>query len=602
MPIVVLLIAAAVPWVLAMRGVARVPASLSTVILFAMWLSILVFVVAGETFLPLRPLLFGSIAIVGSVGILFATAREQLAFRRPFKDCWRALPAASGAFIWLASLAWENLRAQEPVIAWVMQGDGANNFIFARDVIERGGILVGGPENPAPMTSILLASAALPGRFNVSPSDLALHDLVGFAWLWAFAIAALCLLTGLLVHLLITQANGPLWWVLVGSAAGSLLPLTWYISGYPIDYGFANAPLVLIPLIAAVTASFSFRSDPLIVMTIQTMVASIVLATWSPLVLIPAGLWLLSAINGMRSLKSPRGWRWWAHIVGLGQVLFFTATLALPTLLSQGSALSASGAILTFDWAPSVVLACAVSGLAMVAFSRPTSYEVWVVWVVVAGSTAGLLVLLFLNWRSGLGWTYYPLKLLWVSSALMLILGFAVASGAVARLFIGTKGRLVGAVSVAAVGFLFSSIAAPQNPGYVEEPPLTKISSDGFFGAEGGNEVALAIADLAEPDRDVIFWKTGSASEATLNYWLLKLSVGTFEGLTEEDIFVRAASYGLFDLDDVSVLCDLIDMLREGDLDIYTNERSAEKTVDANCQLSERDVRFLPASSLPSAP
>lgn len=600
MPIVLLLVAVALPWIVGLRGLLPISVSIAIVTLMAMWLPIPIFAIAGETPLPLRPLIFGALSTVGAAGSIFAYRRGPISLRELTMGFLTALSAGSGAILWLATLVGIHLGDQGPSLAWVMQGDAANNFLFTRDVLARGGIALGGEANPAPMTSILLASIAISGRTSVLPEDLTLHDLTAFATLWSFAIAALSLLAGLLAYLLMRQATAPRWLILVGSAVASFLPLTWYVSGYPIDYGFVNAPLVLIALLASVIVSFAFRAFPLISMTIQTLTATIVLATWSPLVLIPAALWLVSAISEPKKIRHFRNWQWWVHLIGIVQLLAFFAVLALPALRSQGSALSGSGAAFPFDWVPSVALALVVAGLAMVAFRIPFSYEGWIVWAVIAGSSAGLLVLLGLNWRTGLGWTYYPLKLLWIGTVLTLLVGFALASRAVSRMFLETRDKVAGAGGIIVAAMLFTFSAPAQAPGYVAEPPLLKIGADRFFGAEGGNDVALAIASFAEPDRSAIFWKTGLPAEGPLNYWLLKLSIGTFQDRDQEDNFVHLASYGLYDLNDISVMCDLIGSLRDEPVDIYTADPSAESLLRESCPPSDRELRVLPAGSLPS--
>lgn len=595
LPLPVPLAALAALWVVALRGRAEVSVIIAAVVLTVVATLATATAVAGATVVPMRPAIYACLVVLGMTACVVISKRSESAFAEIPIHKWDVLLPFVGVTGWFVFTVLAEFKRDSLLLSWVMEGDAANNFIFMRDVIAQGGIQLGGLENPAPMTSIILAIFALAGREGIPVNLLTLHDLTAFAHMWAFAIGLLCLLSGLFTQALLNRVAAPLPLRLAATLFSTALPLSWFFTGYAVDYGFANSVILLIILLASANVAFvhsAARQNQLGSMTLQVLAGICAILTWSPTVIVPAAFWALSLYFDRLALFRYRASGWFLHAAAAIALVSFILFLALPSLLKQGSALSSPGAIFPLDWRPSFGLAIAVVAIAAVAYPRVTAREALVAYTAVVAALLPVLVLLANSSRAGLGWTYYPLKMLWVGTAFILLVGVALAFVACTLIFRHRRAAVFGVGASMLATTFFIGMAPAQGVGYIAKSPVEKIWRDLYFPGQGGDEAATLIASYDDPSRTLVLWRSGLTFEGFLNYWHLKLSLGTFEGRTEADNFVHTASYGVFDLQNVEVFCRLVNSVRLEPIVVVTSDLSNEVEFRSACDVGERQIIF----------
>lgn len=92
--------------------------------------------------------------------------------------------------------------------------------------------------------------------------------------------------------------------------ATSLLPLGWFWTAYPVKFGFINAHVALIVLLASVVGYLGTLRRPGLGIAIQAVATVLMPLTWGPLAVVPVSLALAHAVGGRKSLaRAPRGVR-----------------------------------------------------------------------------------------------------------------------------------------------------------------------------------------------------------------------------------------------------------------------------------------------------
>src|SRR5690606_27798038 len=94
----------------------------------------------------------------------------------------------------------------------------------------------------------------------------------------------------------------------------SLLPLGWFWTGYPIKFGFINAHVAYVVVLATVAAYLGLVRKPWLGLALQLLAAVLLILTWSPLAVFPAVLGVAHMAVVLR------GWRELAARVRVGTV------------------------------------------------------------------------------------------------------------------------------------------------------------------------------------------------------------------------------------------------------------------------------------------
>ncbi len=531
---------AALPWFVVLRR--RVGALLSlTVVLIGAYLIVLG--IALLTAAVRIDLLGGVVVVVVTMGLLGCLALGSVAPATSVGSTDRLLPAFAtiGPAIWgVAAIFWAFLP-DEQRLGWVMRNDSVNNLVFAREAITQHGILIGGEQNPAPLPAAIVALAASAGRAGTPSGKLLTHDLDAMSATWLLLIALTGFLAGCLSGEVARRASAsrvPVRWA---TALGSVLVLSWYFTGYPMEYGFINVSVALPVLFASVLLFLRSAATPWLALSGLFATSLLMLAIWSPLVVVPGALALSTLLVERQSLRHP-GRRGALIVIGalVGLLLYFVA-VSVPSLLGQRGALSSPGGVHAgMEWVVYVVgFAVLLAGLLL---SRlQLSPLLIAACAVVLSSWLGATVLLVLNRHATSPWTYYPVKFVGIASLVLLVilLGMIVTLVAHART---PWARWTGATATAAV-IVFLAVWSPTTINFDGINPVARLFAT--HPLENLDKVHRYVLSTADPDHPTIAWKLLSPSwaDGEANMWLIQLRSDN-PRLSAVNRRLAAASYG----------------------------------------------------------
>ena len=572
LPVWFAMIAAPVPWLLYLSR-SGLAASLGIVTQVSLWA--LLATMMATVFIPIP--MVDVVAVVwmlaGLLGVWLCT-RDPRALRRPSTLAIATLvPTLTGALVWLGTIIVAQFVGGAARLSWVMVGDAANNVNFARDDVYRNGIAVGVGENPVPFPSGILGIIVGSGRASV-PSSAALgHDLQAFAQAWTLVIMATCVITGATAAAIVRRTSArPLIVGLVGGGA-SLLPLSWFFTGYPLEYGFFNGDISLVVLLASFLVYLAGDSRPALTVSVLSLSATVLLATWSPLVLVPGLLALVVVVRSGRRILATRGPERVILVVALVQLVAYGLAVVLPGLIHNGAFLSATGGAYPFRKVMFAGLIVGAGALAFAAFRRIRDLVVLGTAAVALAAVVGLAALLFINRDEPTPWTYYPLKLVWLSSAVLVVLIVGLAPAVLTRYVRVLPVQLAGLLVIAVGTFGFLAWTPSGAVGYVWKNPADRLISGQFYGQ--GDKLAHRIIALSDLEKPKVLWDTKDKDESAINLWLLLMSS------RNTNLHLKYAAYGLLP-HHTKNLCNILTWLGPGTT-VYTANGSLEGAVDSTC-------------------
>jgi hypothetical protein len=544
-------------------------------LVFTLWGILCIELLAQPLHLPVHWLtvVFGVIAGTGA----FLSARRDRITLPPVS--WPRLvtlfTVLSGSIVWGATVLIARLSPSGARVSWVMLGDSANNILMARDMIADGGIKLGPDANPVPLASGLLA---LFMREDRATDGTLLHsDLVGLALLWSALIMVLSILIALLARLVLRRMGVGGWVGHVLTVGASLVPLTWLVSGYPLEYGFLNAEVALVVLLATALIALHADHHPGVSLGVLSLSITLMLATWSPVALIPAAWAALVVVRRWKTLTGIRGMGLVWLLLSFAQLIAYVLIATLPSYLSQSSALSAAGGVFPFPWQMFAGLSLgAIAGVLAVTRSL-RALDTWIVVTTVLASGAGLGFFLFLNRSLANPWTYYPLKFLWIASVVVGILAFVYILA-----FLATYPRL-GFVTMFAVSAI--ALGLPQGAGQsgssipfsVTASPVYRVVAGNYFGS--GDSLVNEILDTRSGGELEFFWKSANPNEGGINFWVLQDYANTLRPPGHE---FRVYAYASYDATSTSTVCTLARM-NSGRLIVHTAEGGLAGELAGQC-------------------
>ncbi len=578
-----LLICAAIPWLILASRRFGVSAGTIFVGLVFVWFLLGVLMLLPATGLPLTATIVSIWSVIGLMGlsgiaIAHSSDSYQIKLSRKAASLW--VPSLLGPLIWLGSLLAGHFISGASRLSWVMMGDSANNVLFAREIIYRNGISIGPGENPVPLPAGLLALSMDSGRSATKPQDLLEHDITGFAIVWAGLIALTCYFAGVAAAAAVRSERN--WLVGVTAAGVSLIPLSWFVTGYPLEFGFFSMHLALPLVLASWLAALFANRSPALAVSSLFLASTLLLAVWSPLVLVPVALGIQVLLTRRGVIMKVRGIKLWFLIGMFVQLLLYAVFITLPSLLAQGGFLSGSGGI--FPFSQKLLAAVVIAGIVAVIsawWSRNTVVATALLSLIVSCSV-GLGTLLFISRNQPSPWTYYPLKFAWIFEviALILILGVAVSVVSVVL----RNNAVVAALLVLAVGSIFAVNWAPRAvPSYQWMNPIDRIWVGGFLG--GGDELAHRIFELSNPEEPAVLWQTGDPDEGAINFWLMQMAADS----TTLNHALRVFAYGSYDTSSIDDLCSIVSLMG-AETTIYTQDVGLKAEINTKCSVFEGDV------------
>ena len=585
----------ALPWLLisakrfgALLGALTVFAAASVLVLLAFFVSP---VIAAD------PVVLSLVAAaVGGVVGLVLVLRDRSVLRAPSKVMLaRVLPASIGGLVWLLTIAIARLVPGAAVLSWAMNGDGSNNIHLARALLAHHGI-TSAFGNSVPFADVLLAVATWTGRTGLSTSALLEHDLVALGTLWSLAIAATALLLGLVTSSLLAGKR-PL---LVGLAAGagSLLVLTFFVTGLPIDSGYLNVHVALPFALATWLVFLRSRQSPLLATVLLFGFGFLLLTVWTPLVVIPASLIAMLGLRNWSRIRTARP----RTVITVGAaaslLLAYLVFASLPSLQLTGEALTTGGHGFPFTgW---ILLAALAVGILCAVGLREVNEAPVLEGLLITGvaAVAGYGFLLYATFAPSDPWLgYYPTKFLWMLTMLFSAIGLSLLFRVVVERVSARRGAVAAVAAVGAVAILLGSLGpAPARDHYVIEEPLVHILAGHTWNT--GESTANVILEANKQDGTVLLWDSGDPDEAFINFWLLDYrgaAVGENQTLR---VFTVVAyrdlrDHGSYAPGTAQELCNVRAEI-DGAVTVYTANSELEAELAKDCPAADVVVRNEP--------
>ena len=529
----------------------------------------------------------GAGGIVGVVLVL----RDRSALRAPARTTVaRWLAASVGAVAWLGSLAVAQLLPNANPLSWAMNGDGANNVHLARQLLAQHG-LTSAFSTPVPLANELEAIAFRFGREHLSKSALLEHDLIAFGAVWALCIAATAVLLGLVVSSLLDSQRP----VLVGLAAtvGSLLATTWFVVGLPIESGYSNVHVALPFALASWLALMQSQRMPLVSSVLLMLFGFLLLAVWTPLVLLPGAFLVAIALRNWSTIRVAQARQMVIPLISALPFIAWFLLESLPGFVSVGDALTTVGHGYPFTgW---ILVVAAVVAVSCAIALRRGAHEPLADGVVAltAAAALGFAAMIYLAHTDDEPWLdYYPTKFTWL---------FTVVFGAIAlsllfRLLADRRARrpvvLAFTAVVGAAAIAVCSIGpAPDRLNFVIEQPLQRMLV-GHVWHDGDRAVDTI---LAHSNSSTVLWDSGDPDEAFINFWLLEFNGGDsgHNGSLLRNFSVfgyrELRDTGTYTVGELQQLCDVAGALPPP-VAVYTADPDLREAVAGLCPLANATV------------
>ncbi|WP_354022876.1 hypothetical protein [Conyzicola nivalis] len=527
-----------------------------------------------------------AVLFVATASGVFILVRSTRPLQRPSAAAlaqW--LPSLLGAIVWISSRLVAHILPGAAKLSWSMEGDTTNNLLYARRIVADHGILLGGAENPVPLPVGILALPLSIERLVTPADDLLRSDIAVFGWAWTLVIAAACVAVGAVVASCAPPTRPRI--VAIASAAGSLLPLTWLVSGLPIDFGFFNVPFAIPILMTCWLLYLGAERSPFVSIVSLLAAATLLLLIWTPALLIPAFLGIVIVIRDRRRLlRLPAR----DYAVPLGIVAVFSIVLSrltLPAFAAQATSFDAGGMGYPPTWL--LVAPIAAGGVLIVALLRTrTSLPVFAGFVaVVLGCYAGVGLLLFISRDHFNPWTsYYPVKFAWLSTVVLLPIVLSLAIGLLSAI----RRPAFAASTVVAASTIAITIAAlapiPTPIGYETRQPIDRML--GGYVWNTGDEAVETILKLSQREELALLWHSNSPDEAMINYWVIDAFGGHLEG--DETLrrfsFSDYSAFRQFNAHRPDSTNDLCQVLRDpsSTLTVYTDDADLEASLPDWCE------------------
>lgn len=547
----VLLLGQRMSWSLA--GAASVAASMAVV---AVYLRIATYVPAPLDLQMDVALVIVTVASCGLVG------RQGGKLRLP--NLKNAVGLAPAILISLALVVgvslWDGRR-----IAWAMNNDAVWNTMVARFIVADHGIGVN--PNPSPLTGALLAVGMAPGRNALDPSKWLVHDVTREAQLWLFLMLASSLVAGIVAWLALSAVLPIVRHLAV--VAVSFVPLTPFVAGNAIAFGFYDATIAVLVLLCAWVAWLNAPAHRLVSFITLAVCCVATLAVWAPLALVPLALAAVVVFEGGLG---------WTRGIGVSRsILAIIAALAvagyglgftLPDLIREHSALASDGGIFGLSIGQVVVTSfvALASGLAARLVLR--RWRDFLGTATVLASSAIVLGYLLLQRGGTNPWGYYPVKFSWLISVLLIVIICTcvislAAKARIRRAFLTLAGGA--ALTTGLVWFPIATFASATGPMAVFVPSLAR--------SDSATDVLFPLSDPRQ--KNLV---SGSPDDMFVNGWLIQQqSRSVFDAHTE----FRGYAY-ILDARDPVQLCR-VSALWGGGVTVHTNDGRVASELSAMC-------------------
>jgi hypothetical protein len=534
-----------------------------------------------------------SSVVAGALGAVLAV-RTPHAFRRPGRYAialWCA--PLLGAVVWIGTVLAAQVMPGMSRFGWAMNGDALNNLHFAALIVRDNGIALN-TANPVPLPAALIAAglgAGVPA--SASASDALAHQLEALTLTWVLLLAVFCVAIGVVVAALIPRTMTRT--VAMVGALASLLPLTWFVAGLTIQWGYFNVDVVVPIALGAWLIYLWSDRHPVAALVFLIGFTLLAFAAWTPIAILVVVLGVVLFVRRFREFRAiPLRYVIPVLIAcALGLIIVFRL-VDFPVALATNGSLSASGSgyagFVNLWWSvPILVVLVAASALLVRGRTALPTGSAAIAILVGGALTTALLVYLASGGSADFFTGYYPKKFAWI---LLVLLG-AIALSFVTGAFAGrVRPSLIAIIVVLAI---FGAAILPQGtwPEVVQRQPIVRIAGD--YVRHDGEATVREILKLTTAKHSTVLWQSGDPDEPIVNEWLL-LSHGGLAAGNAKLIFAVGTPYFFYRLSgryvdrDITKLCKILPLLHGKPL-VVTANVSLQSELRAKCPGAPVTVR-----------
>lgn len=311
------------------------------------------------------------------------------------------------------TVAWAIVDVADPSavhLAWAMFDDAVRDLLSSRSMVADNGIS-SSSLGQTPLPFGVVASNMAPGRGALTAGELLRHDVSRMAQVWMAAAAATCLLLGSAVARAVRGIR--LVYAIPLTAGASLFGLSWWVLGISLYGGFINATFAIIVMVACWLVYVEGERRPFLTALVLLAGCVTMLSVWPPLLLCLIGLAAVSVVRAFlrRATLAVTA----VLAVACALVVLYAAAFSLPSAVVASSALGNEGGF------PEI--------LSPIIFGFVALFDVYLIVgairlrqryipigtaVVILGSIAGLVYLLYQRRGKADAWGYYPEKFTWL--------------------------------------------------------------------------------------------------------------------------------------------------------------------------------------------
>lgn len=492
---------------------------------------------------------------------------------------WTGLAAAGGSLVVIVVMTLAQVVPGAVRLAWAMNSDAVNVMTFSRDILAAGGLAsasTAADTSPTPLPFGMLAVALSPGRDGVADGALAEHDVANLAALWVFMIALACLLAGLIVVRATTRVRRAL--AVTAAAIASVAMLSWYVIGVQFEYGFLSSAFAVVVLLASWLVYLDGEQRAATSLALLLLAGTVVLAVWSPLIIVIAAMGVVLVVTRWRQLLSAGALRLVGVAVAFLVLVAYVVFVTLPEYLVKSGFLGANGGFPNFG--PAQVLTILVVTALVAALGARLlglTYAATGALAAVVGGALGLVFLLAQRTGADSGWGYYPAKYGWTVTILAIAITMGAAAGLLER--VNVRKAWDATLAILSVGVIGALLWSPVQPS--AQFPLLGVLT-GSTGGMSSRAADLIFASSGRDNGQDVFWRS-TVGDSWPNLWLLQLDVDD-----NHHNPVRTFAYQVTTFTPEE-MCEVVDLLGS-DVVIRTADPKAEADLAAVCDGRDYEV------------
>lgn len=513
-------------------------AAVSVALIAFVWLVVLLYFLSGAFHISIN-LLFSISMWIISVFALLSLIQGPKVEKFPFRSS--LVPTVS---LFIAPLAWviaatfSLLGFGDVGTAWAMSGDSATFLTQARDLITPGTTEIW--HNAVPVAAAISSVFMLAAHSNDLTQPALESDVLGFAATWIFVFACLSWVTGALIVSLVKLNSQVNKWILafVGFG-GTLIPLTWFYSGYALTFGFLGAVFALLIVLTALHIFLQIKLSPSLKIGILFIASSAAFFSWTPFVMVPLiliatelpALWMSRNSLSRKELSILFfGFIQFILVFVLQLIPFFLATQ--QSNLPGGTVLALNGAAVYFRplYIAGIFALAAASFVLGLLKRHKKIFFTMVLMELFLGLAFVYLILASRQFE--FPWLYYPSKFIWLVMLILLPLsiGALLIWALRVQFFSRTQPRQVVVVISVFLVVMFS-LRATSAWGHVNAglhrpnvfSEVLQLRKESSIDQVPNREVAKKIFQLENREKLRILWESNFPKEDQINFWMLKM-------------------------------------------------------------------------------